>query len=118
MTNIIYKTSLSPTPSRVFKNFEHMRVPFQRILRVDIMKRRAGTYDFQQVELRIGNTDKTGAGLVQFTDNTFVAKSPGPSNERDYSYHVPLLSGRYLVLQCVKANAFSIDEVWVFTEAL
>ena len=89
----------------------------KNIRRVDIKKMSGGSYQFQNVELSIGNMDMSGSALAQFTSNIVAGNFYGASNTRDYTYEVfPTLSGQYLTLQCSATIYFAVDEIWVFQE--
>ena len=77
--------------------------------------KRAGRYtnQFESVELRIGNVDKTGSAPVQFTENALAGYSGPSSSAVEVIFDVnPPISGRYLTLQTIANQSLSIDEVY------
>ena len=70
------------------------------------------TNEFDTVELRIGNVDMTGSRPVQFTENP-LAGTYGSSNAVEVIFDVnPPMNGRYLTLQTLVVQWFSIDEIY------
>ena len=79
-----------------------------------VMKRAAPyAYQFESVELRIGNVDKTGSAPVQFTENPLAGYSGPSSSVVEVIFDVnPPMSGRYITLQTTADQYFAIDEVY------
>ena len=81
------------------------------------MKRAAPyTYQFESVELRIGNIDKTGSLPVQFTENPLAGTFGARSSAVEVIFDInPPMSGRYLTLQTTADQFLSIDEIYAKT---
>ena len=70
---------------------------------------------FLSVELRIGNVNKAGSNLHQFTENRLIGDSGPVEYARFHNYEVsPWAVGRYLTLQCTMAEFLSFEEIYVY----
>ena len=68
---------------------------------------------FGTVELRIGNVDMSGSGLVRFTENEWIANSGPVSDVVELVFALqPPVEGRFLTLQTLADQYMSFDEVF------
>ena len=84
------------------------------INRVQVVKNPIYFNQFQDIELRIGDADATGAGAEPLTNGKAVGHAEF-SNEGEHDFIVdPPSDGRLLTLQNMGNASFSLDEIDVY----
>ena len=80
-----------------------------------VLKRDQHWHHYQFVELRIGATDESGSGWVQFMNNALGGTYGAEAAEVEVIYILaPTLAGRFLTLQTVANAMLSVDEIYVY----
>ena len=105
-TQVIFFMNITP--------IHRLRRNYQAICEVRVLRRAHGFHEeFDDVEMRIGNVDKTGSGMTQFTDNQWVGYSTPFVSDLNYVLAVePAVEGRYLTFQIMVDQVLGIDEVY------
>ena len=68
---------------------------------------------FESVEFRVGNDDKTGSPLGPFTNNQWIGFIGPPSTVQVHTLSVePEVHGRFLTLQTMVDAYLGIDEIY------
>lgn len=70
---------------------------------------------FRDIELRIGTTDESEAGLTPLTGNPLVGNYTDPKDEHVASFLLdPRATGRFLTLQSFHDESLEVNEIEVY----
>ena len=82
---------------------------------VEVVKRHSLYMRFREVELRIGNADESGKGVVQFTENPLVGYSGPATNDPVCVFNLEskYVYGKYLTLQIIEVEHIEAAELFI-----
>ena len=112
---------LAPSGIKLPVNSSPMLIPreffFKDIFMVRAFKIPRVYTQFWGVELRIGNTNKSGSPREQFTENRLIGFS-GPHAYTSYHQFdaIPKAEGRFLTLQTLALEYLAVAEIFVYKE--
>ena len=99
--------------------FQWLQIEFPMVIKgikaVEVVKRHSLYMRFREVELRIGNADESGNGVVQFTENPLVGYSGQATNDPVCVFNLEskYVYGKYLTLQIIVEEHIEAAELFI-----